>query len=99
MPANQDSLPARPQPNPLAHLHFYGDEFLLDARTGAFFRLSSSALFILQKIADGNSVHELTRSMTEAFGIEEKLAVRDIELLINELVSLGILQSATARLK
>jgi hypothetical protein len=72
---------------------FYGDEFLLDTVSGKFYRVTPTAGFILRAIIEGNNRNELIRIVQDHFSINYSRALRDVELFISELCSLGILET------
>lgn len=74
----------------LSGVRFYGDEFVLNTATGMFFRLSPSAVFILKQLAAGTQADKLITVLREYYKIDKKTAIRDVELLMNELVMLGL---------
>lgn len=75
----------------LSGLRFYDGGFVLDVTTGLFFKVSQTAVFILRQIADGSSHDDLVVGMQNHYGVSRNVAIRDVELLTNELVILGIL--------
>lgn len=72
---------------------FYGDEFLLDTVSGKFYRVTPTAGFILRTIIEGNNRNELVKIVEDRFSINHSRALRDVELFISELCSLGILET------
>lgn len=83
--------------NVLSTFLFYENSFVLNSATGLFFRISPSAIFIFNKIASGASVRELLSAVQEHYQIGHNDAVRDVELLTNEMIALGILNRVSLK--
>lgn len=83
--------------NVLSTFLFYENGFVLNSATGLFFRVSPSAIFIFNKIAAGANVRELLSAVQEHYQIDHNDAVRDVELLTNELIALGILNRVSLK--
>ena len=73
---------------------FYGEEFVLDTISGNFYRVTSTAGFILRALVDGKEQAELVGIVERQFGIDHARANRDIELFLSELRSLGIIENS-----
>lgn len=71
-------------------LVFYEDCFVFNTVSGLFYRLNPTAAFVLRALADGTRPHQLPDLLQSHYTIDHKTAVRDAELFINELVSLGL---------
>lgn len=69
-------------------LHFYGDEFVFDAVSGMFFRLSPTGSFVLRCLAAGKKPDDLAAALQARFNIDRATAIRDVELFLNELAAL-----------
>jgi hypothetical protein len=69
-------------------LRFYGDEFVFDTVSGMFYRVSPTASFILHSLHAGAGVDELANLLQTRYGIDRATAVRDVELLLNDLAAL-----------
>lgn len=75
-----------PAPAPKhASLRFYGDEFVFDTVSGMFYRVSPTASFILRSLERGTDPSKVADEVQKRYGIERTAAVRDIELLRNDL--------------
>ncbi len=70
-------------------LRFYGDEFIFDTVSGMFYRVSPTASFILRSLNAGNDPSRVADEVQAKYGIERAAAVRDIELLRNDLTAIG----------
>lgn len=68
-----------------APLRFYGDEFIFDTVSGMFYRVSPTASFILRSLRNGTNPSKVADEVQKRYGIERAAAVRDIELLRNDL--------------
>lgn len=69
-------------------LRFYGDEFVFDAVSGMFFRLSPTGAFVLRCLAAGKKPGDLAGALQARFNIDRSTAIRDVELFLNELAAL-----------
>ena len=79
---------------PRTRYRFYGDQFLLDTVSGNFYRVTSTAGFILRAILDGADDAKLVNLLEGRFKISRAKALRDVELFQSELRSLGIIEPA-----
>jgi predicted Ser/Thr protein kinase len=71
-------------------LRFYGDEFVFDTVSGAFYRLSPIAGYILKGLSEGRDEESLIRDIEEKYVIDRITIQRDIELFGNSLVAEGL---------
>lgn len=72
-------------------LRFYGDEFVFDTVSGMFYRVSPAASFILHSLHAGAGIDELANMLQTHYGIDRATAMRDVELLLNDLAALELL--------
>ncbi len=72
-------------------LRYYGDEFIFDTVSGTFYRISPSASFILRSLQAGMGPERVAREIQSRYGIPRTAAVRDIELLRNDLAGIEAL--------
>ena len=72
-------------------LRFYGDEFIFDTVSGMFYRISPSASFILRSLQAGMGPERVADEIQDRYGIPRTAAVRDIELLRNDLAGIEAL--------
>ncbi len=72
----------------VAGLRFYGDEFVFDTVSGMFFRLSTTASFILRSLVGGVSLSDLPAIMEQQYGVDHATSTRDIQLFLNELAAI-----------
>jgi hypothetical protein len=77
-----------------ARYRFYGAQFLLDTISGKFYRVTSTAAFILRALMDGKDQAELPKIVERHFGIDRSRAARDVEIFLSELRSLGIIENS-----
>jgi len=75
----------------LQKLRFYGDEFVFNTVSGMCYRITSTAGFILRSLVAGKKNEQLVDLIQARYGIDQTTAVRDIELLLNNLAELGII--------
>lgn len=71
-------------------LVFCEDSFVFDTVSGLFYRVNPTAAFVLRAMENGTRPHELPDLLESRYAIDHKSAVRDAELFVNELVSLGL---------
>ena len=76
----------------LSPLHFYGDRFVLDVSSGKFYRISSSASFVLHALEDHSDIEQATKLLCSKYGLTHSVARRDMENFISELSSLGLIK-------
>lgn len=77
----------------VSRFRFYSDQFLLDTVTGQFFRVSPAAGFIFKNLMQGKSTEQLVDIVKNHFGIDRAKAVRDVEMFLAELRSVGIIDN------
>lgn len=75
----------------LRTLKFFGSEFVLNTATGMFYRVTPTAILILKALQQGADNGALAEVVQKHCTVSRMTAVRDIELLINELAARGIL--------
>jgi len=75
----------------LQKLRFYGDEFVFNTVSGLCYRLNPTAGFLLHSLVDGMENTELVDMIQKRYNIDRKAAMRDVELLLNDLCELGVL--------
>ncbi len=74
-----------------ATLRFYGDEFVFNTTSGMFYRITSSAGFLLHNLIKGVEDDQLVMLFQEHYGIDRATAIQDVELLLNNLTELGVI--------
>ena len=74
-------------------LRFYGDEFIFNTISGMFYRVTPSAGFLLRHIVQGATEVELIELMQKEYGTDRTTAMRDVELLLNNLIELGVVET------
>ena len=79
--------------SPDTRFRFYGEQFLLDIVSGKFYRVTPTAGFILRNLIAGESHDDLANIVQNRFGIDRPRAMRDVELFLSELRSLGIIEN------
>lgn len=72
-------------------LRFYGDEFVFNTTSGMFYRITSSAGFLLQNLINGVGDDQLVTLFQNHYGIDRATAIQDVELLLNNLTELGVI--------
>ena len=80
----------------LTGLHFYAGGFVLDTASGLFYRLSPTADYLLRLYDAGTPVREFAEIMQERYGLDHATAVRDVELLLNQVAGAGLLHLGPA---
>lgn len=73
-------------------LRFYGEEFVFNTASGMFYRISPTAGFLLQALDQGAEPHELAGMLQTRYDIGRNAALRDVELLLNDLTAMGIIE-------
>ena len=63
---------------------------LLDVDTGTYFSLNAAGALIWDKISHGASVFETVDALCDEYDVTREIAQRDCEMLIDNLVSQGI---------
>ena len=77
-------------------LRFYEGHFVLDSRSGLFYRLTPSALFLLKAWSQGADTTDFARLLCEQFGVDPATARRDVELMLNQFRGLGLIDAQRA---
>ena len=75
----------------LPALRFYEGEFVLNTVSGMFYRLTPAAGYLLRALDAGAEIGQLAALIQARYGVEQATAVRDTELLLNQLAVLGLL--------
>lgn len=83
----------------LPPLKFYGSEFVLNTESGMFYRVSSTAILLLQAMEQGADSDGLIDIVQRHCLVSRPTAVRDVELLVNELSVRGILMPRSTKRK
>lgn len=78
-------------------LRFYGDSFVLNTASGMFYRLSATADYLLRAREAGAKTDEFADLIMARYGVDHATAVRDSELLLNQLTALGLLENEPAK--
>ena len=84
-------------PNRLFTLRFYEGGFVLNTASGQFYRLTPAAEYLLRSLVDGVELGQLATLIQTRYGVDQKTAVRDVELLLNQLATLGLLDQPQER--
>ena len=72
-------------------LRFYGDEFVFDTSSGMCYRITSTAGFLLRNLVAGYKDEQLVSLMQDQYGLDRTSAIRDVELLLNNLTELELI--------
>lgn len=75
----------------LPALRFYEGEFVLNTVSGMFYRLTPAAGYLLRSLDAGAEIGQLAALIQTRYGVGQATAVRDVELLLNQLAALGLL--------
>jgi hypothetical protein len=73
-----------------------GDAFVVLTSTGAYFMLNRTAAEFVESVADGRSLSEIVRLLSERYRRPQAELEIDLQCLATELVELGILQKGAA---
>lgn len=79
--------------NAIPSMKYFGTEFVLNTATGAFYRVTPTAILLLKAMEGGADSKALVALIQGQCGVDRTTAVRDVELLLNELTVRGILTS------
>jgi hypothetical protein len=88
--------PETQSPHRLPVLRFYRGGFVLDIASGMFYRLTPAADYLLRSYDAGMEVREFAQLIQERYGLDHASAVRDVELLLNQFVGPGLLDTRQA---
>jgi hypothetical protein len=77
--------------NDSGRLRFYAGAFVLDTVSGLFYRLTPAAYLLLQSHTAGVPTRQFAELLQQHYGIDSASATRDVELLLNQVASLGLL--------
>ena len=88
--ASNSGGPATQRRSDFANLRFYGDEFVFNVVSGAFYSLTPTAAMLLRLVQGGCDVDQLAEKLQSEFGASHQSALRDVELFLNDLKYLGI---------
>ncbi len=81
----------------LPPLRYFGSEYVLNAETGMFYRVTPTAMMLLQAMSEGLDNERLVEAIQAHGAVDRLTATRDVELLINELSVRGILSVQAAK--
>jgi hypothetical protein len=87
--------PAPGVPHRLADLKFYRGGFVLDTASGMFYRLTPAADYLLRSYDAGCEVRQFADLIQSRYGLDHASAVRDVELLLNQFMTPGLLETST----
>lgn len=80
-----------PKSHNLQKLRFYGNEFVFNTVSGMCYRISTTAAFVLRALIDGADNEQLVDLIQSNYDVDRAAAMRDVELLLNDLTELGVL--------
>ncbi|MEU0116345.1 lasso peptide biosynthesis PqqD family chaperone [Streptomyces bobili] len=63
---------------------------LLDERAGAYWELNPTATLVVRTLLDGGEESDAAAALVREFDIEQALALRDVETLVQELRTSGL---------
>lgn len=89
--SNTNQEEAAVQRHRLSILRFYRGGFVLDTASGMFYRLTPAADYLLRSYDAGMEVRQFAQLIQERYGLDQANAVRDVELLLNQIVGPGLL--------
>ncbi len=64
--------------------------FIFDPETGNSFTVSSTGLFILERLKKGMSLDEILRALLDEFEVDEETARKDLADFVQQLRLLGL---------
>lgn len=77
-------------PRQLSVLRFYDGQFVLNTVSGMFYRLTPAADYLLRSYDAGVEVRQFASLIQTRYGVDRASAIRDVELLLNQFVALGL---------
>lgn len=80
-------------------LRFFGEEFVLDTASGLFYRLTPAAHLVLKAHEQGLQTPQFPGLLQQRYGIDPASAARDVELLRNQMASMGLLDPQPQRVQ
>lgn len=80
-------------PHRLGGLKFYRGGFVLDTASGLFYRLTPAADYLLRSYDTGTEIRQFADLIQSRYGLDHASAVRDVELLLNQFVAPGLLET------
>ena len=95
-PKRNKTEAAAQSPHRLPVLRFYRGGFVLDTASGMFYRLTPAADYLLRSYDAGMEVRQFAQLIQERYGLDHASAVRDVELLLNQFVGPGLLDTRQA---
>lgn len=98
-PAADAAGPGQAPSKGSGRLRFFGEEFVLDTASGLFYRLTPAAHLVLQAHEQGVQTQQFSGLLQQRYGIDSASAARDVELLLNQMVSLGLLDPQPQRVQ
>ena len=93
------SAPSRVRPKRCVDLvdrEVDGERVLLDEANGRIHRLNATAAFIWERCDGDTEVEELAAALADEFGRSAQEVRPDVEVLLRQLESLGLLEEGTA---
>lgn len=69
-----------------------GELIVLDKDGGEVHQLNQSATLIWGALADGMEIGEIARLLTDAFDVEQEMAISDVQTTIQRFSELGLLK-------
>jgi len=94
---SQALSPGQATSNRVGRLQFFGEEFVLDTVSGLFYRLTPAAQLVLRAHEQGVQTQAFPGLLRQRYGIDLASAARDVELLLNQMASLGLLDPQPQR--
>jgi hypothetical protein len=70
-------------------IRFYGEEFIFDTVSGAFYGVSPTAGFIIRRLSEGMPIEQLAVEVEVRYHVDRIRATRDIEKVLEDLGSTG----------
>ena len=69
---------------------------LLDEDSGQYWNLNPTAALALRTLLDGGTTAQAVQELTEQYAVDAEIAKRDVEDLVGELRSAGLVREETA---
>ena len=70
---------------------------LLDEDSGQYWNLNPSGALVLRRLLDGGTLARAMEELTKQYAVDADTATRDVEELVRELLSAGLIEQGTSK--
>ena len=89
-----DETTVRAKPDEVAAKVIEGEAVLINLATGIYYSMRGSGAYVWLQLEPGSSVSRLSASLVDRYGIDLERARQDVERLVDELRSEGLVASS-----